>query len=351
MDGYNYRFYDNRVVDIKYNFLSEKKIFLENMVDLDLKIFFIETLPNHNLKLSDSDFEFFFKRAWDSDFNKNYRNKIKGYEMPETIKILREGQSSDLMDFYDNLIAESLFIISKLTDNLYHFNMVVCVKSELELQNFLKKNFKINKINKISNITKNDLTYQWMSSTFNFDELEKFKNTEIAEGAYRSYNFNFSEIVTKEKIDYDNYEKYCMDKKIGFSGNPLYDWYNNEYRGKISEMQDQRFIFQNKCKTFGWIWFLLEYQFIDEMGNGDNTYSVNAPFMYIPHESEVRPFAIVDSTGSQKEIKDYEIAGMLDLVDNIHYWGSPFRFHFINVKWKECGTLYKQRLRDGIKIK
>jgi hypothetical protein len=80
--------------------------------------------------------------------------------MPEAFKILRENQASDLIDFYDDLIAESLFTISKLTNQLYHFNMVVCVKSKLKLYNYLEKNFRINKIKKISNISKNDLTYE-----------------------------------------------------------------------------------------------------------------------------------------------------------------------------------------------
>jgi hypothetical protein len=38
---------------------------------------------------------------------------------------------------------------------------------------------------------------------------------------------------------------------VDFDDNPLYDWYQNEYEGKISEMQNQRFIFRNQTKTFG----------------------------------------------------------------------------------------------------
>jgi hypothetical protein len=92
-----------------------------------------------------------------------------------------------------------------------------------------------------------------MSSTFNFNDLEKFQNTEIAEDGYHSYNFNCSEIDNKEKNDFDSYRNYCMNSKIDFDNNPVYDWYRNEHAGKVSEMQDQRFIFLNESKTFGWV--------------------------------------------------------------------------------------------------
>ena len=351
INGHDYRLYDNRIIDIKYTFLSEYKIFLENMIDLGMSIFFIETLPNHNFLLTKNDFEFFQKYALNSDFYNNFNKKVKGYEMPETVKTLRENQSSDLIDFYDDFIAESLFIISKLTDQLYHFNLVVCIKpeSELKLQNYLKKNFKIIKINNIKNITKNDLTYKWMDSTFNFNELEKFKNTEIAENDYHRYNFNYRMINTPEKIEFENYIDYCMTNNIDLLNNPIHDFYQWEHEGKVSEMQDQRFIFQNECKTFGWIWFFLEYQFIDEQRFGSPTYPVSEAFTYIPHESEIRPFAIVDASGNQKEIKDYEFAGMFDVIENIYGWEFTFRYHFINVQWKKYGTLCKQRLRNNIK--
>jgi hypothetical protein len=117
-------------------------------------------------------------------------------------------------------------------------------------------------------------------------------------------------------------------------------------------MQDQRFIFLNESKTFGWVWFILEYQFDDDFEKSlTYSYPVNEGFLYIPHESEVRPFAIVNSSGDLKEIKNYEVAGIFDVILNINDWGFTFRYHFINVKWKEYGTLYKQRLRDDVKIK
>lgn len=353
INGDSYRLYDNRVIDIRYTFLSEYKIFLESMINLGLKVFYIETLPNHNYTLNDADFEFFQKYAWEKGFIKKFNEKVKGYEMPKTVKILREDQSSDLIDFYDDLIAESLFVISKLTDKKYHFNLVICIKpeSELKLQNYLKKDFKVINLKSISNITKNDLTYDWMNSTFNFDELDRFKSTEIAEDDYYHYNFNYRMMNTQERTNFKNYKQFCMDKNIDFSDNPVYTFYQWENEGKISEMKDQRFIFQNECKTFGWIWFFLEYRFVDEIGFGHPTYPVNQGFAYIPHESEVRPFAIVDHDGNLKEIEDYEFAGMFDIIDNVRGWGSTFKYRFIYVKWKEYGTICKQRLHNNIKVK
>lgn len=346
--------YDNRIIDIRYTFLSEYKIFLENMINLGLKVFFIETSPNHNYILTDADFEFFQKYALDGNFYNNFNEKVEGYEMPKTVKILRENQSSDLIDFYDYSIAESLFVISKLTNQLYHFNLVICIKPEFEpkLQKYLKKNFKIIKIKNVLNILKNDLSYEWMNLTFNFNELEKFKNTEIAEDDYYIYNYKFHIIKTKEKIDFDNYKDYCMKKNIDFSNNPIYDWYSYENDGKISEMQDQRFIFQNESKTFGWVWFFLEYTFVDNVRKLGYTYPVNEGYVYIPHDSEVRPLAIVDSKGNRKEIKDYEYGCMFDMIDNIYGWNLTFRYHFINAQWKKYGTICKQRLLNkGINVK
>ncbi len=347
INNYNYRLYDNRIIDIKYTFLSEYKIFLSNMIGLGLKVFYIETSPNHNIELLDSDFEFFQKYSWDSDFYENYVKKIKGYEMPENVKILRDHQSLDLIPFYDDLIAESLFIISKITDNLYHFNMVVCVKSDIELKNFLKNKFKVINIKNVTNIQVVDLTYNWMNSTFNFDTLEKFKKTEVDDVDFYMYRWKFHEINTIEKINFENYKQYCMDKNIDFSNNPIYDFYRWENAGKIAEMSDQRFIFQNESKTFGWVWFFLDYGFFDEPKFG-YTYPINEGYTYIPHESEVRPMAIVNSKGDQIPIEDYEYGCMFDMIESIKDWGSPFTYNFVYVQWKKYGTTCKQRLNKNL---
>jgi hypothetical protein len=63
VNGSTYRLYNNKIIDIKYTFLSEYKIFLEKMLNLNLKIYFIETLPNHTTTLSEKDLEFFHECA------------------------------------------------------------------------------------------------------------------------------------------------------------------------------------------------------------------------------------------------------------------------------------------------
>ena len=64
-----------------------------------------------------------------------------------------------------------------------------------------------------------------MDSTFNFNELEKFKNTEIAENDYHRYNFNYRMINTPEKIEFENYIDYCMTNNIDLLNNPIHDFY------------------------------------------------------------------------------------------------------------------------------
>ena len=341
------RHYDNNIIDIEYVFLSEYRIFLINMFNLNLKIFYIETIPNHNLILKDSDFNFLNKCYGDKNFRKNHFAKVKGYEMPQTTKILREYQSFDLMPFYDDLIAESLFVISKMTDNLYHFNMVVCVKSELELQNYLKKKFKTVCIKNISNILIEDLTYSFMNSVFNFKELEIFQKTRVYDIDYHDYKYKFYDIDFIEKINFENYKKYCFNNNIDFSNNPIYNWYKFELEGKISEMEDHRFIFQNEAKIFGWSWFVLEYNFLDEIvlfGKIDYSYPAGECFVYTAHEFDIKPMAIVKSDGSQLPIPDYEFGGMFDIIENVNDWDLPFNFNTIYVQWKIYKTIYKQRL-------
>jgi hypothetical protein len=348
--GFNYRLYDNRVIDIKYTFLSEYKIFLEKMLSLNFKIYFIETLPKHNNILSEKDFEFFQKYAWNDEFNKNINIKTKGYEIPKKIKILREYQSLDLLPFYDDLIAESFFVISKMCGNLYHFNLVVCVKSEFKLLKYLKNDFKLIKVVSAVNIQSSDLTYNWMNFVFNFNCLEKFKNTQIDDSNFYQYNFKFHNIDSFEKINFESYKDYCISKKIDFSNNPMFDWYKYENVGKISEMQNQYFILKNQLKTFGWVWFCLDYYFTDErISNWKNggslyTYPMNESYFYIPHESEIRPTAIVTAKGEQLHTEDYLPSCMLDMIDNINMWGSPFKFNFINIQLKKYNTICKQRL-------
>ena len=161
-DCREWRLYDTSKYGCENIFLNEIGWFFEYVVNNGLKIFYVKCSPKHNIIYNGECVNFF----------KNKRSSFNDVEMPENLKKLTKLQCEDLMYFYDNLILESFFIISKIKNNIYYYDMVITVKNDFNVENFYKINFNTVSIETITPIFYENITYSYMQQIFNFDELD-----------------------------------------------------------------------------------------------------------------------------------------------------------------------------------
>lgn len=214
------------------------------MLNQNLKIFYVKCSPKHNIKYTDECFEFF----------KIKKNNPKNVVMPENLKKLRELQCNDLMYFYDNLILESFHIFSKIENKLYYYDMVIIVKNNFDINNFYKINFNIIKIESITPIFYENITYIYMQQLFNFDELNNYAFGDVQDQTYINIIYNPKHEETQEYKNLQKYKKEQFELGNYFTmqhENSLYWHYSNEYSGLKSEIMEQKLMFKYYFSNFG----------------------------------------------------------------------------------------------------
>lgn len=136
---------------------------------------------------------------------------------PEVISI-QNNQCEDLMYFYKNQLFEVIYTFPIInSNNNYHFNFVLIVKNDFNLNNVLKKSFNLININIFKEILISDINFDLIS--FLFEQrtcLEDYKNFLTK----RNYDFsqnnisekNFFKICTN-KFEYDREEHLCINSQ------------------------------------------------------------------------------------------------------------------------------------------
>lgn len=133
--------------------------------------------------------------------------------MPENLKILRELQCNDLMYFYDNLILESFFIVSKIKNNFYYYDMIIFVNNMFDINDFLKINFNVINIENITRIFNENINYNFMKQLFDFSELGSYNFCDIRDQYYYDIVFNPKHKELQEYKDLQRYEHEQIDIK------------------------------------------------------------------------------------------------------------------------------------------
>lgn len=336
-----WRLYDHNKYGCEHIFQNEMGQFFEYMVNQDLKIFYVKCSPKHDIKYTDECFYFF----------KIKRNNSNDATMPENLKKLRELQCSDLMYFYKNLILESFHIFSKIENDKYFYDIIIIVKNNFDINKFYKINFNIITIETITPIFYQNITYNYMQKIFDFEKLDKCAFYDILDQGYMDivYNPKF-----EETQEYKNYVKYQQEQfKLGNYSkmqekNSLYWYYSNESRGIKSEIMDQQLMFKYYFSNFGWLWFILNYNFKDMYAVEPyiHTYPINELFL-LDSERMVKPMAVVKQGGEIIDYDEqYEIGCMFDLIVNLRETENYFlESYVISVPKILYNTSYKCRLK------
>jgi hypothetical protein len=337
-DGREWRLYDTSKYGCENIFLNEVGWFFEYVVNNGLKIFYVKCSPKHNIIYNGECVNFF----------KNKRSSFNDVEMPENLKKLTKLQCEDLMYFYDNLILESFFIISKIKDNIYYYDMIITVKNDFNVENFYKINFNTVSIETITPIFYENITYSYMQQIFNFDELDFYGFYNVLDQKYYDIMCN---PIHKELEEYKFFKKFEHEQfELGNNqmqhNNPLYWHYRNEYNGAVSEILDQKLMFKYYFSNFGWQWFVLNYNFKDmyKVEAPHYTYPINEPFL-LTLDNIATPIAIVREGEIQEFNQQYETGCMLDLIDILSGCDNYFiQLHDISIPKIRHGTSYKCRL-------
>jgi hypothetical protein len=174
--------------------------------------------------------------------------------LTDNLKKLRDLQSQDLLYFYDNLICEMFCIFSEITDNNYHYNLLIAVKNDFDLDSILKKKFNLIEIVTINQILKKDVNYDYIKILFDFDKLYNYSFYHYNEPDYKNFIENAQLMLknTKEYLDYENFDnKHPITSKLNESLFKKYLYILNNKSGVLSEILNQRVYYSYIFKSFG----------------------------------------------------------------------------------------------------
>lgn len=148
--------YDSEFHSSEHIFLNEINFFLKNLLEKNLKLFFINTTYKNNNNISKEELNF-FKKLINYDYDDRPEPSIN-------LKKLRDLQSQDLLYFYDNLLCEMFCIFSEITNNNYHYNLLIAVKSDFDLSSIYKNKFNLIEIVSINQIFEKDINYNYINN-------------------------------------------------------------------------------------------------------------------------------------------------------------------------------------------
>ena len=376
--------YDNkffRAYDLRENlvkmfdttdvYLSEISIFFKYMDSIGLKVFLINTEPNHTILLNEDDLNFF------KNLKKNdYLNTI----LTNNWLNIQQMQISDLTTIFNNHYFESLLIISHIDKyNKYYFDILIAVKNNLDLNLLKQINFKVIKIKEILEIKPEFITYNFFKKLLNFGELSSYyfkelkliKYDEMLEENLSRSKSNFS----KECQNFKNYKdkqlqlfnKYDWD--LQKENDPIYYYYENSSIAKEFEFYCENYYYhlQQAFSQFGWTWITLDYEWKDKYNYNDiykneYTYPINESFLLVGtifHEPKCVNNVCIEFEDFLKNlnIQDYDYGCMFDIIfdclSNPTLSNPPYGYsihsYYISTKILKYGTNYKTYYDEKIK--
>lgn len=232
------RLYDETLGGGEHTLPVEMYYLFQNAFKNDYKVFFLKNVPNHLIKISEEELEF-FKTSIKNEDETTYLN----HTFSENALKIKELQYKDILQIYNLSITNNnigaYFIYPELINNYYCFHLFLIVKPDFNLEQLLSLNFNIIKVNSVLEYNKDTLTVDLMFKIYDllnlqfkdyiipFDELEKT----------RSYNV----FELQEKKDLDNYYDIFFDFE---KKNPDADVSN--FRFKINELKKKLFLKENE---------------------------------------------------------------------------------------------------------
>jgi len=344
-----YRVYDSKIHSSEDIFWNEISFFLKDLVKKNLKLFLISTTYKQNNNFLKEDLEF-FKNHW--------RYCDDRPELTCNLKKLRDLQSQDLLYFYDNLVCEMFCILSKITNNNYHYDLLIAVKSDFNMNSFYKFQFNLIEVVSVNQIYEKDINYDYMKILFDFDKLKDYNFSHCIDKNYDEY-MKKVDLIFKNSKEYEEYENFEKNHDIPSRlDEKLYKQYLlllNNKSGVLSEILDQRVYYSHIFKYFGWIFYVLNYEFSDHIYyftsrlthhfKIKSTYDYNPVFFLKEYGRIIYGDNLPDYLN-----KGYSFGCLLDviLMLSLGEEGDDYRYNIhieeISVPKINYGTQYKQRL-------
>jgi hypothetical protein len=343
VNGETYRSYDNNIHTPEQIFTNELGFFLKKLLEEhNLELYYIYNEPNHKINFSKNDFNFF----------KEIKILQKNLNIPENIKIIRNMQYEDLLNFYNNYIfggVEVFFVFSKMNGDYYYYDLLLAVKKNFNFDKFIKTNFNLIKIKNFKKISLEDLNFNYVQSLFNFEELKSYDFREIREDGYNDMMDKAKELSKHERSEWDNYQDYCYKNRINTKTDSMLFWYINECIGKFDESIDDLILFKNFSKNFGWLFFILSHEFKDVEISYKSDLTYDDLGFYTKQIEELIQTVLKNVDGKFIPYEEeYVFFGFYDMIDNLNYGlgkGYCIILHNIFMNKFKYGTTYKQRLR------
>jgi hypothetical protein len=130
----------------------------------------------------------------------------------------------------------------------------------------------------------------------------------------------------------------------------LYWKYDNDYNGAVSEMTDQKAMFEYYFSNFGFHWFSLNYEFWDcyTIQTKSCSYPINEPFL-LTWDNIPQPVAIVKQSGEIQNFNQrYDFGSVLELLGVLNNCGNYCVGSYdISVPKIKYNTSYKCRLNKN----
>lgn len=265
-----HRHYDVTKYSADCIFFNETGIFFESCINKGLNVYHFVNIPIHNIIFSENDINFLKK-------NKSIKNLE---ELSINIKKIKQFQCEDLLYFYDNLIFELFYVLPTFNNNQYCFNLIVVVKNNFDLENFMKINFNIFKIKSVNKINISDLNFNFIK---NLLELSQYSFFKIIEEEDRSVVYEYWYDHYIDTSIYKDYKNSFELEKNGFKFSKKYlEELYNKSQNYQSFFRDSRFNLASDFRQLVYQFYYVSWNFRDEYtewGAENLTYSeyLNSP--------------------------------------------------------------------------
>ena len=190
----------------------------QNAFKNDYKVFFLNCVPIHNIKIPKNDLDFLKKSL---KFNNNSDElEYLNYDFSSEILKIKDLQYKDILQIYKTSIKNnkvgSFFIYPELIDDFYCFHVFIIAKNSFNLNFLLSLNFNIIKINSIVEHNENTITIELMQKMYNLLNLQ-FKDYIIPYVEIKKTR-PYKLLELPEKIELDNALKTCLNFRINNPG-------------------------------------------------------------------------------------------------------------------------------------
>jgi len=181
----------------------------QNAFKNNYKVFFFNCIPNHSIIIPKSDLEF-LKKSMKYTSDEDEEEYLKYLFSNNTLKI-KDLQYKDVLQIYNLAISNNnvgaCFIHPELVNDYYCFHFFLIVNTNFNLEELLKIDFNIIKINSIIEYNENTITIELTKKIYNLLNLQFKDYIKSSLDISNTRPYNLFDLQEKKDLDvyYDVY--------------------------------------------------------------------------------------------------------------------------------------------------